>query len=98
MDENNIPEKLIWSAPDGSIKNNEAKALFLSLWDSNKQEAFKIDLWVKDMPVDQMQMFFYQTLLEMSETFYKATNDKKMTETMKDFCEYFAEKLKIIKK
>jgi len=56
-----------------------------------------MDLWVKDMPVDQMKLFFHQTLVSLSDTFYRATNDEKMTATMKDFCEYFAEKLQIKK-
>ena len=62
-----------------------------------KRESLKMDLWVKDMPVDQMKLFFHQTLVSLSDTFYRATNDEKMTATMKDFCEYFAEKLKIKK-
>jgi gliding motility-associated protein gldC len=34
----------------------------------------------------------------MADTFYKATQDQKMTDTMRDFCEYFAEKMNITKK
>jgi hypothetical protein len=34
----------------------------------------------------------------MADTFHRATNDEKMTETMKDFCDYFAEKLDLVKK
>jgi hypothetical protein len=33
----------------------------------------------------------------MAETFGRATDDEKMTATMRDFCEYFAEKLDIKK-
>ena len=33
----------------------------------------------------------------MSDTFYKATQDDKMSATMKDFCDYFAEKLELKK-
>ncbi|MDA8849852.1 gliding motility protein GldC, partial [Flavobacteriaceae bacterium] len=51
----------------------------------------------KDMPVDQMQLFFHQTLVSLSDTFYEATKDEKMTATMKDFCDYFAEKLELKK-
>ena len=29
----------------------------------------------------------------MSDTFYKATNDEKMTQTIRDFCDYYAEVL-----
>ena len=97
LDENRVPEKLSWSAQDGGINNEEAKALMLSVWDNNNKETLRIDLWTKDMPVDEMKQFFHQTLVTMSDTFYKATQDEKMTATMKDFCDYFAEKLELKK-
>ena len=61
------------------------------------KETLRIDLWTKDMPVDEMKVFFHQTLLSMSDTFFRATQDEKMSATMKDFCEYFAEKLELNK-
>lgn len=97
LDENRVPEELTWSAEDGGIVNEEAKAMLLSVWDSKNQESLKIDLWTKDMPVDEMKVFFHQTLLAMSDTFMKATQDEKMTSTMKDFCDYFAEKMELKK-
>lgn len=97
LDENRIPEKLHWTAQDGGVKNEEAKAMMLSVWDSNAQETLRIDLWTKDMPVDEMKLFFHQTLVAMSDTFHRATQDEKMTATMKDFCDYFAEKLDLKK-
>lgn len=97
LDANRIPEKLFWTAQDGGVSNEEAKAIMLSVWDSKAQETLRIDLWTKDMPVDEMKVFFHQTLVAMSNTFNKATQDEKMTATMKDFCDYFAEKLEIKK-
>lgn len=97
LDENRVPEKLLWSAQDGGINNEEAKAMLLSVWDSKNQESLKIDLWTKDMPVDEMKVFFHQTLVSLSDTFMRATQDEKMTATMKDFCAYFAEKLELKK-
>ncbi|MFK5972670.1 MAG: gliding motility protein GldC [Flavobacteriaceae bacterium] len=97
LDENRVPEKLRWSAQDGGIDNEEAKAMLLSVWDSEKKESLKIDLWTKDMPVDEMKIFFHQTLVSLTDTFMKATQDEKMTATMKDFCDYFAEKLALKK-
>ena len=97
LDENRIPEKLQWTAEDGGITDEEAKAMMLSVWDANAQETLRIDLWTKDMPVDQMKVFFHQTLVAMSNTFNRATQDEKMTATMKDFCDYFAEKLELKK-
>lgn len=98
LDENKIPEKLTWDAKDGGIENENTKAVLISVWDDSKKETLKMDLWTKDMPLNEMQHFFHQTLLSMSDTFYRATNDEKMTATMRDFCEYFAEKLELLEK
>lgn len=98
LDENKIPEMLQWSAQDGSISDEETKAFLISVWDPKKKETLKMDLWTKDMPVDEMKHFFYQSLLSLTDTFHRATNDDKMTATMRDFCEYFAEKLDLIEK
>ena len=95
LDENRVPENLSWSAKDGGIDAEEAKAIMLSIWDSKAKESLRIDLWTKDMPVDEMKLFFHQTLVAMADTFERATGDEKMTATMKDFCDYFAEKLNL---
>ena len=97
LDENRVPEKINWSAQDGGIEVQETKAILLSVWDNKTQETMRVDLWTKDMPVDEMKLFFHQTLVSMADTFYRATNDEKMTDTMKDFCDYFAEKLELTK-
>ena len=97
LDENRVPEKLQWTAEDGGVNQQEAKAIMLSIWDSKVQETLRIDLWTKDMPIDEMKKFFHQTLVAMSDTFQRATDDQQMTDTMKDFCDYFAEKMDLIK-
>lgn len=97
LDENRVPEELNWSAEDGGVENEEAKAMLLSMWDANKKETLRIDLWTKDMPLDDMKQFFHQTLVTMADTFNRATQDEAMTETMKDFCDYFAEKMDLKK-
>jgi len=95
LDENKIPEKITWSANDGGVNNKDSKAVFLSVWDHEPKETLKIDLWTKDMPVDQMNVFFHQTLVSMSDTFMRSTNNEKMTDAFKQFCDYFAENLNI---
>ena len=97
LDENKVPETLSWTAQAGGVQAEDAKAIMLSIWDSKAQESLRIDLWTKDMPVDEMKLFFHQTLVAMSDTFKRATDDEKMSDTMKDFCDYFAEKLDLNK-
>ena len=97
LDENRVPESITWTAQDGGVAAEQAKAIMLSIWDSKVQETLRIDLWTKDMPVDEMKKFFHQTLVAMSDTFKRATDDEKMADTMKDFCDYFAEKMELLK-
>lgn len=95
LDENRIPEKLKWTARDGGIDHEETKAILVSVWDNKAKETLRIDLWTKDMPVDEMKQFFHQTLVAMADTYQRATADEKMADTMRDFCDYFAEKLEL---
>lgn len=97
LDQNKIPEDIKWTAKDGGIENEEAKAIMLAIWDNKSKESLRMDLWTKDMPLDEMKMFFYQSFISMADTFQRATADEKMTETIKDFAAYFAEKMEITK-
>ncbi len=97
LDENKIPEEIHWTADDEGITNEEAKSLMISVWDPKSKDTLRMDLWTKDMPLDDMKQFYHQTLLSMANSFERATNDTKMSATMRDFCDYFAEKLELKK-
>ena len=97
LNENKLPLQMKWSANDGNVDNADTKAMFLSLWDPKEKNTMKIDLWTKDLTVDEMKQFFHQTLVSMAASFERATDDQKMTATMRDFCDYFAEKLELKK-
>ena len=97
LDENKIPEKLTWSAPDGGVDKKNSKAIFLSIWDHKHKESLSIDLWTKKMPVDEMNEFFYQSLLTMGETFYRATENVKVNDALKKFSESIEKDLGIKK-
>lgn len=94
--ENNVPVRMLWSAEDGKIDNKEAMAMFLSLWDPKDKNTMKIDLWTKDMSIEEMKQFFHQTLLTMADTFQSATGEKNISEDLRDYCYHFAEKMDIL--
>lgn len=94
LDDNNVPEKIKWTASENKT-NAEAKAMILSVWDASTQNAMRIDLWNKEMGVDEMKQFVHQTILTLADSFERATNEKAMADTMRDFCEYYAEKMNI---
>ena len=97
LDENHVPDQLSWSAPDGGIDKQETNAMFLSTWDKETQESARIDLWTKEMPVDQMRVFVHQTLVGIRNSYIKATEDVEMAEAFQQFCDYFSSEHKLSK-
>ena len=95
MNENNVPLNIRWTAEDGS-EESVAKAMILSLWDEREQNTMRIDLWTKDMTVDEMKRFYHQTMLTMADTFERATNESRMANEMREFGKFFGEKMGLI--
>jgi gliding motility-associated protein GldC len=94
LDNLNLPEKISWIATDSGVdEERQCKALMMSVWDPSENTTLKIDLWTKDMMIEDMKIFFHQTLVSMAATFERATNEDKISGDMKDFCDYFAEKM-----
>jgi gliding motility-associated protein GldC len=96
LDDNNVPENIVWESTDST--NKEAvpvKSMMLALWDHNYKNALRIDLWTKDMSVDEMKIFFFQTLMTMGDSFLRATGEKNIVEDLRDYCDHFADKMQI---
>ena len=93
LDSNNIPEEIYWSAPDGGMKDVESKAILLSFWDSKKKETLKMDLWTKEMPIDDMKSFMLETFLSMKNSISKAIGDKNLVNLVDDFCIEFEKRI-----
>lgn len=83
-DESRIPETIAWHASDTGTENTQkAKAMMISFWDGADKAALRIDLWTKDMMVDEMADFFYQTMMTMADTYGRATHHNEIVEDMK---------------
>ena len=94
--ENNVPETMKWTAEDGGVENSAAKAMMLALWDEKDQNTMRIDLWTKEMTVDEMKQFFHQTLITVADSFEKATGEHNIIEDLRDYCQHFADKMNIL--
>lgn len=95
MDEKRVPSAINWMASDTGIdKAQLAKAMMISLWDGAEKAALRIDLWTKDMMVDEMADFFYQTMMTMADTYGRATQYADQVEEMKKFAKDFYEKFR----
>ena len=93
LDSDKVPEQITWSATDTSADTlKKAKALMLSFWDGTDKSALRIDLWTKDMMVDEMADFYYQTLMTMAESYHRATKNDELVNDMKKFAKEFYHK------
>lgn len=97
LDEDDIPERIVWDASDmGGSEAATCRAMFLSMWEPEDKDTLKLDLWTRDMTIDQMKIFFHQTLVTMADTLVRSTKEEEMAEDMRDFCAYFADKMEIV--
>jgi len=96
LDEKNMPAKIDWSASD-THKESTSKAVMIALWDANEKNTLRIDLWTKDMMVDEMKLFYHQNLLSMADTLERATGEKEAAKAMRNFAREFGERLNLLK-
>jgi gliding motility-associated protein GldC len=90
LDANRVPEQISWKATESSAdKARKAKAVMLSFWDGADKAALRMDLWTKEMMVDEMGDFYFQTLMTMADTFERATHKKELSADLKKFAESF---------
>lgn len=95
LDENNMPQKIDWNATDGGVESS-SKAIMLSVWDSEAKNTLRIDLWTKEMMVDEMKQFFHQNLLSMADTLERSTGEKEAARAMRNFAQEFGERMKLV--
>ncbi|UII26974.1 gliding motility protein GldC [Fulvivirga maritima] len=95
LDQDNIPEKISWDAtekPEGEL--SETKSISVSLWDDIQKNTMRIDLWTKDMPVDEMKRFYVDCLGGIAQTLLNSTGDEFMASEINNMCEKLAEHLR----
>ncbi len=97
LDENKLPKKILWEAPDANEKSS-CKSVMIAIWDADESNTLRMDLWTSDMLVDEMKRFFHQNLLSMADTFQKATGEKQLMDELRAYCGYFAEKMELVEK
>lgn len=92
LDDNNVPEKISWSAEDGGVVDSPVKATLISVWDDKEKEALRLDLWTKDMPMDDMKVFLHQIFISLADTYQRATNDEDGAQSIVELAENYAVK------
>ena len=95
LDANHLPVSIEMNASDVDANESSIKALMISAWAAQTKETLRIDLWTKDMSINEMFIMYHQTMIGMSSSLEKATGHEKLAGALRDYCEFFAEQTKI---
>ena len=97
LDDYKVPEEIIWSASD-QHKQSASKSIMISVWDAAEENTLRIDLWTKDMMVDEMKQFYHQSLLSMADSFERATGEAEAAKAMRNFAQEFGVRMGLVMK
>ena len=96
VDENNLPHSIKWSAPD-SGEASECSSLMIALWDTKENNTLRIDLWTKDMMIDEMKKFFHQNVMTLTDTYMRATGDEATGKKVKQLFSEIGKEIGVLK-
>ena len=66
VDENYLPLNIEMQEGESVSNEKNIKALMISAWSSKTKETLRVDLWTKDMPVNDMFIMYHQTMIGMA--------------------------------
>lgn len=98
LDDNHIPESIAWQSSDNphGKEASPCKAMLLYLLEQNHLDTMRFEIWTKDMPVPEMNNFFFQTLKSLADTYFNSTKNNELASQMLQFAMYFGEKTGVI--
>ncbi len=97
LDNDKLPEKISWRASDSQFDGfKECKAFLLSIFDAGDLNTLRVDIWSKEMRMDEMNRFFYQSFVSMADTYQRATNNESGANDIREFAKSFGLEQKVI--
>lgn len=94
LDDNRIPERISWDATENPNEGiNETRGISLSVWDHYHKGLLGINLWTKDMPVDEMKQFCLDSVGNIARMAADATGDQTIVNVLENACRQIAKHL-----
>jgi gliding motility-associated protein GldC len=98
LDDKNLPKKIEWEATDAGFEGKKVcSSMMISLWDREEKVTMGIDLWTKEMMIDDMNIHFFQIFNKISDTYLRATSNNEISQIIRNFSSEFAAKLNLLK-
>lgn len=96
VDDNHLPVNIEWEAKDAGERSN-SKSVMIALWDTQENNTMRIDLWTKDMSIDEMKKFYIQNVMTLTDTYIRATNDEATAKEVKALFSEIGKKIGVLK-
>ena len=96
LDENNLPNSIKMLEDQAKNSAINLKALMIAAWDAKRKETLRVDIWTKDMPVNDMFILYHQNMMGMATSLEKSTGQDKLAQALRDYCDFFAKQTKIL--
>ena len=99
LDNADLPTRIEWQATEGQENGPiSCESMMLSVWDSKNKTTAAIDLWIKDTSIEDLNIYFYQVIHKMADTYLRATKNEEIANSIHEFGETFGEKLGLLKR
>ena len=98
LDKDKIPEKITWNIFEdlnNDNKMNETKSISISIWDNSNKNTLRVDLWTKNMIVNDMKKFYIDILGGLSQSILNSTGDNYMSNEIKLLCKKLVKYIKL---
>lgn len=97
LDGDNLPTRIEWEASEaGKDGPQSSQSMLLSLWDSDNRTAAAIDLWTKEMTVEDMNLFYYQVFHRLADSYLRATKNTDVAKLIHAFGDDFGHALGLL--
>lgn len=95
VDDNFLPVDIKWEAKEAG-EASDSKSVMIALWDAKENNTLRIDLWTKEMSVDEMKKFYIQNIMTLTDTYIRATSDETTANEVKALISDVGRKLGVI--
>ncbi|MBW3546473.1 MAG: gliding motility protein GldC [Bacteroidetes bacterium] len=90
LDDQNVPDRIYWDATDKEDDGiNQTRSISISVWDHFQHNTLRIDLWTKEMSVDDQKRFYIDCIGGLSQSILTATGDEYMAGEIDALCTKF---------
>ena len=88
LDQDRLVESITWDATDKpQDASSSVKCFSLAIWDKDQRGTLRLDMWDKEMTMDEMNVFVVQAIGGLSELLVNATGNEGAARRVAEFAE-----------